>query len=77
MNATAVEMIDPVLTTEAARILEVSPETIRQWERLGRLPALKTSRGVRLFSRRDVLALKARRDQEHDGTDGKQRMNGI
>lgn len=57
--------IDPVLTTEAARICTVSPETIREWERTGKLPALKTERGVRLFDRRDLLALKARRDQEH------------
>ena len=46
--------IDPVLTTEAARILEVSPETVRHWERVGILPAIKTGRGVRLFDRRDV-----------------------
>ena len=50
-------IIDPVLTTEAARILEVSPETVRHWERVGILPALKTERGVRLFDRRDVLRL--------------------
>lgn len=49
--------IDPVLTTEAARICEVAPETIRQWERLGKLPALKTERGVRLFDRQDVERL--------------------
>jgi excisionase family DNA binding protein len=47
----------PVLTTEAARILEVSPETVRHWERVGILPALKTERGVRLFDRRDVERL--------------------
>ena len=49
--------LDPVLTTEAARILKVSPETIRHWERIGILPALKTERGVRLFDRRDVERL--------------------
>jgi len=47
----------PVLTTEAARILDVSPETVRHWERIGILPALKTARGVRLFDRRDVERL--------------------
>lgn len=54
--------LDPVLTTEAARILEVAPETVRHWERIGRLPALKTERGVRLFNREDVLRLKAERE---------------
>jgi excisionase family DNA binding protein len=54
----------PLLTNEAARILNVTPETIRHWERNGRLPAVKTERGVRLFDRRDVLALKARREQD-------------
>lgn len=51
----------PLLTSEVARLLDVSPETIRLWERLGRLPAIKTERGVRLFDRRDVFALRERR----------------
>lgn len=49
--------IDPLLTSEAARIIGVSPETIRAWEGSGRLPALKTGRGVRLFNRSDVEQL--------------------
>jgi DNA-binding transcriptional MerR regulator len=57
MNAVAFATLDPVLTTEAARICDVSPETIRKWERLGRLVAIKTARGMRLFNRPDVLAL--------------------
>ena len=57
--------IDPVLTTEAARILHVSAETIRAWERVGILPAVKTERGVRLFDRRDVERLA----RERQGTD--------
>ena len=51
------QSIDPLLTSEVARILDVSPETVRLWERLGRLPALKTARGVRIFDRRDVERL--------------------
>ena len=59
--------IDPVLTTEAAHILKVSPETIRHWERIGILPAVKTERGVRLFDRRDVEQLaRERQSTEHD-----------
>ena len=58
--------IDPVLTTEAAHILKVSPETIRHWERIGILPAVKTERGVRLFDRRDVEQLaRERQSTEH------------
>lgn len=60
------QTIDPLLTSEVARILEVSSETVRVWERLGRLPALKTGRGVRLFDRGDVERLAAeRRAMDH------------
>ena len=56
-------IVDPVLTTEAARILNVSQETVRQWERRGILPAHKTARGVRLFDRRDVERLARERER--------------
>jgi excisionase family DNA binding protein len=41
-------------TTDAARAIGVSAETIRAWENSGKLPALRTVSGQRLFSRRDV-----------------------
>lgn len=44
----------PLLTSEAARIIGVTPETIRIWADSGRLPAAKTTNGVRLFDRADV-----------------------
>lgn len=47
-----------VLTSEAARILGVSAQSVRQWERLGRLHATKTAGGVRLFARSDVEAMR-------------------
>ena len=50
-------MSQPLLTNEAAQLLGVSPETVRQWERTGRLPAMKTLGGVRLFNRCDVERL--------------------
>lgn len=58
---------DLLLTNEAARLLDVSPQTIRLWERAGRLPAIKTTKGVRLFNRRDVenLAQERRQLAEH------------
>ena len=46
-----------LLTNDAARLLNVSPQTIRVWERAGRLAAVKTAGGVRLFDRRDVERL--------------------
>jgi DNA-binding transcriptional MerR regulator len=58
--------LDPVLTSEAVRILDVAPDTVRLYERRGRLRALKTARGVRLFDRRDVERLaRERRAAEH------------
>ena len=47
----------PLLTTEAAKILKVSPQTLRLWERLGYIAAVKTSAGIRLFDPRDVERL--------------------
>ena len=55
---------DPVLTSEAARIAKVAPDTIRAWERSGRLPALKMARGVRLFDRQAVLRLVRERGEQ-------------
>src|SRR4051812_24033018 len=49
MNANPSGSSDFLLTNDAARYLDVSPQTIRVWERTGRLPAVKTERGVRLF----------------------------
>ena len=45
---------DLILTSEAARILGVSAQSVRQWERVGRLGATKTASGIRLFARADV-----------------------
>ncbi len=54
MRNTTAATSDLVLTSEAARILGVSAQSVRQWERMGRLSATKTAGGVRLFSRSDV-----------------------
>lgn len=39
---------------DVARELDVAPETIRLWERLGKLRAQRTVSGMRLFRRDDV-----------------------
>lgn len=39
---------------EAARILGVSVETMRRWDRAGKLPSTRTLGGQRRYSRHDV-----------------------
>jgi excisionase family DNA binding protein len=41
-------------TSEAAKVLDRSADTVRLYERIGKLPAQKTKRGQRLFSVEDV-----------------------
>ncbi len=48
-------------TGEAARVLGLSPDMVRWIERVGRLPAQRTTNGVRLFRRDDVERLAAER----------------
>lgn len=55
------------LTNDAARILNVSPDTVRRLERTGVLPALKTAGGVRLFNRTDVERLALERQGSQEG----------
>ena len=51
-----------VLTSQAARILAVASETVRTWERVGKLHAVRTAGGVRLFDRADVERLARERE---------------
>jgi excisionase family DNA binding protein len=46
-------------TYEVAKRVGRSSETIRVWERLGRIHAIKTGRGMRLFLEEDVAKLEA------------------
>jgi len=50
-----------LLVTEAARVLEVAATTVREMDRDGRLKALKTPSGVRLFDANEVSKLAAER----------------
>jgi excisionase family DNA binding protein len=50
-----------LLVTEAARVLEVAATTVREMDRDGRLKALKTPTGVRLFDANEVSKLAAER----------------
>lgn len=48
-----------ILTTAAAaKLLGRSPEAVRWYERTGKLPALRTTTGQRLFDERDVVRLR-------------------
>ncbi len=50
----------PVLASDAGRILVLSVGTVHNMERDGRLPALKTPGGVRIFNLPDVEQQRAR-----------------
>ena len=52
-------MIENVLTVnDAAKVLERSGESVRVYERQGKLPAIRTAGGVRLFKQADVESFK-------------------
>jgi excisionase family DNA binding protein len=53
-----------LMTSSAARALGVSKETVLLWERQGKLPALKTDNGRRLFRRSDVDRLRQQRGHQ-------------
>ena len=54
---------DLILSSEAARILGISAQSVRAWENAGRLRATRTAGGVRVFSRAEVEQLRASLDQ--------------
>lgn len=60
--------VDLVLTAEAARLLGLSSEGVRYLARIGRLQTLRTSGGIRLFSRTEVEQLAAERLAARAGT---------
>lgn len=56
--------MDWLTVGEAARIAEVSGETIRLWTGAGKLKAVRTPSGVRLIRRRDLDRYLAHRKLE-------------
>jgi DNA-binding transcriptional MerR regulator len=46
-----------LLTSDAAKILDVSPDLVRHLERSGVLPADRTPGGIRLYDPEDVTRL--------------------
>lgn len=55
------EVSDLLTVGDAAKVAGVAAETIRLWERLGKLPAMRTASGLRLFNRADVEQFARRR----------------
>jgi predicted site-specific integrase-resolvase len=53
---------DFLTTSPAARELEVSPQTVIQWHRQGKLKAIMTTNGVRLFLRSEIDRVKRERE---------------
>ena len=52
-----------LMASDVARLLEVSSDTVRNFDRRGQLRAIKTAKGYRLFLREDVLRFKRRREK--------------
>jgi DNA-binding transcriptional MerR regulator len=52
--------------SEAARLLDVSAQTVRNYTKLGRLRCFKSRSGERLYSPKEVLSFRLRRDEERD-----------
>jgi len=56
-SETSLDPDDLLHSGEAARILQVSVETLRRWSNNGALPVILTPGGQRRFRRSDVNAL--------------------
>ena len=50
--------------TEVARLLDLSSDSIRRFEREGILPAIRVGKGHRLFSQSDVERLRVHRKKK-------------
>lgn len=54
MNISKRSLLTP---SEAAKLLNVAPTTIRHWAQIGRLPFISTPGGHRRFDKNDILSL--------------------
>lgn len=64
---------------EAASALGVSPDTLRRWDRAGRLRTVRDERNRRLIPRREVerLSARPRRHGTDDGLSARNRFTGV
>ena len=58
---------DIMTVSEAARVLERSSQTIRDWADAGVLPVMRTSTGQRIFRRVDVERVREEREHAQGG----------
>jgi molybdopterin-binding protein len=74
------QMVGTRLTIgEAASALGVSPDTLRRWDRAGRLRTVRDARNRRLVPRREVerLSARPRRHATDDGLSARNRFTGV
>ncbi len=60
-------MTEILTTTDVARLGDVSASTVNAWERSGKLPAMRTERGIRIFRREDVNRFLLERSERRNG----------
>ena len=53
-----------MIPSDVAKLVGVTPATVRTWANTGRLPVVRTVSGMRLFDRRDVERLASRRREK-------------
>jgi excisionase family DNA binding protein len=59
-------MTELMIASDVAKLIGVTPATVRTWADAGRLPALRTVSGMRLFDRHDVEHLARERQAASD-----------
>ena len=57
-------MVEVLSVSEAARRLKVSAQTVRDWADRGKLPAMRTAGGQRIFQRDDIERARQERQME-------------
>jgi excisionase family DNA binding protein len=60
-------MAEILTVSEAARLLNVSGQTVREWADAGKLPVRRTAAGQRIFNREDIDRFRPARLQRTKG----------
>ena len=55
--------MEKVTVSEAAKILDCHPDTVRRYEKCGQLKAKRDYRGFRIFRLSEILRMKSRRQK--------------
>lgn len=62
---------DILTASEAARVLRLSVQTVREWADSGRLPSTRTAAGWRLFERCDIERIAREREQVREALEAR------